>query len=72
MSGCHAPLIGNVVYSSDYIKTKIHSCSCSNGPKKPWKCPVCLGAGEWDQIKTVDGIKWLPCKSCEGTGIIWG
>ena len=48
---------------------------------RPWKCPVCDGAGKVSRPPYIagdqqswasSGIKTYPCTSCGGTGIVWG
>lgn len=46
------------------------------GCKKPYKCPVCNGIGEKDNIHPIEQItnpkRFIKCSSCEGKGIVWG
>jgi len=48
---------------------------------RPYKCPVCDGAGLVSRPPHIAGdvYEWpdsqtgpYPCKSCSGTGILWG
>ena len=44
--------------------------------KKPHKCPVCHGAGEVDELlysnAATSACGKTTCRSCGGTGIVWG
>lgn len=47
--------------------------------KVPFGCPVCGGTGEKHKgfYKTPSGAAWTdnfyePCRSCLGTGLVWG
>jgi hypothetical protein len=44
--------------------------------KKPYRCPVCYGNGEWELSSIEETIrnnneKIKKCHSCEGKGIVW-
>ena len=44
--------------------------------KKPFRCPVCEGRGSVDsnfylQSAYGSGLETTPCRSCDGTGIVW-
>lgn len=45
--------------------------------KKPHKCPVCDGLGEFELHSAEDiikagGVRFPVCNACEGKGIVWG
>lgn len=43
----------------------------------PWRCPVCIGrgsmnAGFYEPTTLYPNTESVPCRSCDGTGIVWG
>jgi len=62
--------------TSDYINLPFKESYC----RSPYKCPICLGKGIVDggfYNNTIGncGISaevTEPCRSCDGTGIVWG
>jgi hypothetical protein len=41
--------------------------------RRPWKCPICEGAGMVTQYAPVmSSVSPVPCHACGGTGIVWG
>jgi DNA repair exonuclease SbcCD ATPase subunit len=61
----------------DYVLSKINQFDVMKAEKKPHKCPVCYGNGEWEltsieEVIQNGGSKHLFCKPCEGKGIVWG
>jgi hypothetical protein len=54
--------------------------SISEGLFKPYRCPICGGTGKvqagfYDQFGgawSTTSISPEPCRSCNGTGIVWG
>ncbi len=51
----------------DDIETLI-DVRAENNEKKPHKCPVCDGKGQWFE----EPSNKYHCNSCEGKGIVWG
>lgn len=40
--------------------------------KQPHKCPVCDGSGRYKLATAQCNSDVIDCRSCEGTGIVWG
>lgn len=65
--------------------TTLPICVCPPEPnptpqKQPFRCPVCGGSGMVDERlydlyplgATVNNTHKINCRSCNGTGIVWG
>jgi len=58
---------------------KKRAISQSQSHKAPYKCPICNGKGNVpqgfysiDRNRITIGTNPLQCRSCSGSGIIWG
>ena len=56
--------------------TALEQAQTTSAPeRRPYVCPVCLGHGTvnrgfYEGYSTSTG--YLPCRSCDGSGIVWG
>lgn len=75
---------GGYIYTDDYCTSmNINHCICTNEPivtqpqKQPFRCPVCNGggtvpAGIYNRFCSTSYNTEETCRTCNGTGIVWG
>lgn len=55
------------VRTVDALNTRIGKCEKSLFSRNPHKCPICLGKRVVEYVDVVG-----ECRTCNGTGIVWG
>jgi len=75
---CKGYLLGDL---PDFTNVKVCTCGLPPPQKQPFRCPVCGGnglvpdgfynitTGQWTAPTYVLSVN---CRSCNGTGIVWG